>query len=365
MTRARNAAMLGVLAVVCAVELIATQYPGWGWALLLDLVACGALAVRDRAPVLAPLVAAFASIAPALVDQRLDEPATPIVIVIAAVYALARSNTGVGPAIAALVVFVPVAAYAGERAEVDATDLFFVSALTVPPFLLGRVVRRLSEQAAQLRAQQDIVRRDAIRTERDRIARDLHDVIAHSVSAMVVQTAAAQDLLQSDPHRVALLLDNVARTGREALAETGRLLHVIRDDADELGLAPAPGLARIGDLVAEHRATGLDVETNLDEPLPELRAGSDVAAYRVVQEALTNAARYATDRKVTLRVGAADGSLVIESANWSDGRAGQGSGLGLVGMAERLSILGGDLFHDTTPEGRFVLTARIPLGGVG
>ena len=128
-----------------------------------------------------------------------------------------------------------------------------------------------------------------MRAERDRIARELHDVIAHSVSAMVVQTAAAQDLVRTDPDRAERVLADVADTGRRALAETGRLLHVIRDDADELGLAPAPGLADLPALVEAFRASGLTVDLDVREPLPALPVGVDVSAYRIVQEALTNA----------------------------------------------------------------------------
>ena len=366
MVRFSDVALPGALVVISTAELVATRYPGWGWAVVIEVIACTALALRRFRPRLAPTVALLVSVTPALIEPKLDEPATPIAIAIAAVFALARLNPGVGPGLVAMVLFVPLVGLVSEQDGFDPTDVVFICALIVPPFLLGRVVRRLMEQAEQLRAQQEIVRRDAIRTERDRIARDLHDVIAHSVSAMVVQTAAAQDLLGRDPAKVGELLENVARTGREALAETGRLLHVIRDDSDELGLAPAPGLDQIRDLVETHRTGGLEVTLEVDDELPVLSAGADVSAYRVVQEALTNAVRYAPDRKVVLRIAVDVGGLVIETSNWTGGRSGgrsQGSGLGLVGMAERLEVLGGDLTHGVDPDGRFVMRARIPLGG--
>src|SRR5690349_23804590 len=106
---------------------------------------------------------------------------------------------------------------------------------------------------ADLERQQELVRQQAVREERGRIARELHDVIAHSVSAMVVQTAAAQDLVRTDPARAEGVLRDVADIGRRALVETGRLLHVIRDDSDELGLDPAPGVADLERLVQEFR----------------------------------------------------------------------------------------------------------------
>ena len=146
---------------------------------------------------------------------------------------------------------------------------------------------------AELLAQQpEQIRDQAVRDERDRIARELHDVIAHSVSAMVVQTAAAQDLVRIQPDRAAELLESVAEAGREALAETGRLLHLLRDEADELGLRPVPGLADVpgaGRDVPRGRAGG---RASVDLPERPVPGGVDVSAYRVVQEALTNALKH-------------------------------------------------------------------------
>lgn len=235
----------------------------------------------------------------------------------------------------------------------------FVAALAVPPYVVGRLVRRFADQAELLERNQELVRREAVRVERDRIARELHDVIAHSVSAMVVQTAAAQDLLRSDPHRAEQALAHVAETGRNTLSEVGRLLHVIRDEDDELGLRPAPGLADLPGLVESFREQGLRVEADLPEPMPALPGGVDVSAYRIAREALTNARRYATDQHVKVQVAAEGGVVSIRASNRADGRTGPGSGLGLVGMAERVSVLGGSLRHGVR-DGRFELEATLP-----
>ena len=176
----------------------------------------------------------------------------------------------------------------------DVSDIVFVTGLMLPPYVLGRLVRRLAVQKELLEEREELVTRAAVREERDRIARDLHDVIAHAVSAMVVQTAAAQDLVRTDPAWDQEVLRSVADTGREALAETGRLLHVIRDGSDELGLSPAPGLADLHGLVDHVRAGGLDVDLDVDTGLRPLPAGIDVSAYRIAEEALTNAMRYGT-----------------------------------------------------------------------
>jgi signal transduction histidine kinase len=240
------------------------------------------------------------------------------------------------------------------------SDAVFLLALLVPPYVFGRVVRRLADYNALLEREQELVRQAAVRDERDRIARDLHDVIAHSVSAMVVQVAVAQDLVHADPDRASDVLESAAGTGRRALAETGRLLHVIRDSTDELGLAPVPGLSDLPALVEDHRLRGLHVTLTGDSEGTDLPAAVDVSAYRVVGEALTNAERYAADGGVDLDVRVSGGVLVIRAANDSAGHTGAGSGLGLVGMAERVALLGGTM-QTSDAGGRYVLEVRLPV----
>jgi len=176
-----------------------------------------------------------------------------------------------------------------------------------------------------------------------------------------VQSAAAQDLVRSDPDRAESILGAVGSTGRRALSETGRLLHLIRDDANELGLEPAPGLTDIGDLVERFRADGLQVAAEISQPLPSLAAGIDVSAYRIVQEALTNALRHGADRTAALQIWCAPTELSIRASNPSSGRTGLGSGLGLLGIAERVALLGGRLSHGVGSDGRYVLDATLPV----
>lgn len=198
-------------------------------------------------------------------------------------------------------------------------------------------------------------------------------MIAHSVSAMVVQTAAAQDLLRSSPDRAAELLQSVADTGRHALDETGRLLRLIRDDADELGLHPAPGLGDVAALIDTFRGNGLPVEARLDLPHRDLPSGLDVSAYRVVQELLTNALRY-SDGPVTLVVSAGPDRLRISCAN-PVGPGGEvaGSGLGLQGIGLRGNFacprpIGSQAEASRPPGGRchtsVVLTSHSHLRGL-
>lgn len=353
----------GILALG-TLELALARPAGWGYGVVAELAAALLLVGRRFWPlVLCPLAATVVLVIPWF-GPALDDVATPILILALACYSLARriadlrGLVGIGWMLAMFALD-----YVGvDTRSHDITDVVFLLTLVLPPYVFGRITRRLAVQSALLLRAQEQIRADAVRAERDRIARDLHDVIAHSVSAMVVQTAAAQDLVRSDPDRADALLADVADTGRRALSETGRLLHVLRDDADELGLRPAPGLAELPDLVQDFRARGLDVDADLPDPVPSVPAGVDVSAYRIAQEVLTNALRYAADRTVALRVALSGATLSISASNASDGRSGSGSGLGLLGVAERVKVLGGTLRHGNDG-GRFELEAKLPVAG--
>ena len=354
-----------LLAALGVIEMASLRPSMWGSGAAAEVVACGLLCGRRRWPLTAPLGAMTILVLIPVLGTPLDQPAMPIAVWALAFFSLGRYvgdlRTVLGFALAMGGVFVDYRWF-DDRAH-NLSDFVFVGVLAAPPFVLGQLMRRLHEQKQALEEAQEQVRLAAIRDERDRIARDLHDVIAHSVSAMVVQTAAAQDVVRSDPARAESILADVADTGRRALAETGRLLHVIRDTADELGLEPSPGLAQVPELVDRFRMDGLRVDLDVDETLPDLPAGLDVSAYRIVQEALTNALRYAADGTVRLAVRSVPGAVSILAANAANGVASHGSGLGLLGMGERVAVLGGSLTHGIGADGRFELEATLPVGG--
>jgi signal transduction histidine kinase len=158
---------------------------------------------------------------------------------------------------------------------------------------------------------------------------------------------------------------SVADTGRRALAETGRLLSLVRDTEGELGIEPDPGLDRLDELVEQFRRSGLDVALEVEGDLSGMPPGLDLSAYRIVQEALTNALKYAADRAVRLRLRREGGELVIEAENRGRPGLSTGNGLGLVGMGERVSVFGGTLEHAFTRDGRFRLSAVLPLETAG
>jgi len=206
----------------------------------------------------------------------------------------------------------------------------------------------------------------AVVEERTRIARELHDVVGHSVSVMTVQTSAVRRRLtpEQEAERNALL--TVEQTGREALAEMRRVVGALRDPDDAPALAPQPSLTRVDVLVAQANETGLPVDLTIEgNPVP-LPAGVDLAAYRVVQEGLTNAIRHAEAQHAEVRVRYVDGHVEVEVTD--DGRGAPSvrdapatGGHGLVGMRERVSIYGGELEAGPRLGGGFRLRARLPL----
>ena len=361
----RELAVPLVIAAIAAAEAVSFGPPRLALVLVVETAACLLLVLRRR------WTWAVCTAAPSLVlsmtafGPAVDELAAPILVVALAAYSLGRYLPDLRGA--ASVVLFAVAVLAASETP-DITDVVFVCALLAPPYVFGRVLRALDVRNAQLAEQAELllrlqakVRADAVHAERTRIARELHDVIAHSVSAMVLQASAGEDLVRTDPSRAAVTMREVAATGRRALAETGRLLHLIRDTDDELGLEPDLGLDRLDELVEQFRRSGLDVQLQVDGSLVALPAGVDLSGYRIVQEALTNALKYAADRCARVRVRRSATELHIDAENLGRPGPAAGSGLGLVGMAERVQVFGGELTHGFTGDGRFVLSARLPL----
>jgi signal transduction histidine kinase len=351
------------ITAVAVFELLMVRPDGWRYGLVLQTGAGVVLVWRRFWPLIVATTAAALLLLIPAIGPQLDELAAPILTLALICYSLGRwianlrGLVGIGLLVA---MFLGVYVFIDARSH-DFTDVVFVSSLAIPPYVFGRITRKLALQSEQLARQQALIRDEAVRAERDRIARELHDVIAHCLSAMVVQTAAAQDLLVRSPDRAAVLLQSVADTGRKALQETGRLLHLIRDDVDELGLRPARGLADVPELLETFRESGLEVNSELALPSVPLAGGVDVSAYRVVQELLTNALKYA-DGPARLCIQSAPDRLRISCANRvGTSPVAEGSGLGLQGMAERVGLLGGTLDRARSADGRFVVDVDIPL----
>ncbi len=248
-------------------------------------------------------------------------------------------------------------------------DLFFVGGIALAPFAAGRVVANRQRLAEQLRAQQPLIARAAVVDERARIARELHDVVAHSVSVMVIQSVAGRRLLRRDPERAEETLVAVETTGKEALRELRRLLGVLRteDDDGAVGVQPQPGLGDLDGLVASVAESGVRVDLEVEGEAAPLSLGVDLAAYRIVQEALTNVIRHTGADRATVRVTRERRAVTLEildagGASRANGHeAALGGGHGLPGMRERAALYGGTLEAGPRPEGGYGVRARLPV----
>ncbi|HSP72075.1 MAG TPA: sensor histidine kinase, partial [Gaiellaceae bacterium] len=248
-------------------------------------------------------------------------------------------------------------------------DWLWFNSLGTLAWITGLGLRRRTEHAAALEERAALLEqrrqeesRLAVAEERARIARELHDVVAHSVSVMTVQVGAVRRLLTPEQEREREALETVERTGREALAEMRRLLGVLRETEDGAALEPQPGLDQIDRLLERARTAGLPVELSVEGAPRPLAPGVDLNAYRIVQEALTNALKHTSGATAEVRLRYQGDSLELEVAN--DGTAvlsGDGSGHGLVGMRERVHVCGGRLEAGPRPEGGFLVRATLPV----
>jgi signal transduction histidine kinase len=237
------------------------------------------------------------------------------------------------------------------------------------PALAGRVLRsrnalnrRLDDQAREIESNRAEREAAAVLDERTRIARELHDVVAHDVSVMLVQAAAAKRTVPADPERARVAIAAVEDTGREALGELRRLLGVLRRGDEELALAPQPSLVRIGALVERMRATGLPVELEVAGDPVHLPPGVDAAAFRIVQEALVNVARHAAATRALVRVDYEPEAVELVVSDDGRGDGPIRDGRGLVNLRERVALYGGELRAGRRRPRGFELRARLPVG---
>jgi len=232
-------------------------------------------------------------------------------------------------------------------------------------FVLGQKLREgteAKERAERLEREREEQARIAVAEERARIARELHDIVGHSVSVMTVQAAGVRSLLKPEQEREREALEIIEQTGREALAEMRRLVGVLRRPEEAPALAPQPSLEHVEKLVSQARESGLPVKLRVEGDPVQLPAGVDLTAYRLVQEGLTNAIKHARAENAEVIVRYGDGQVELTV---SDDGAGDGEGVkggnGLVGMRERVSVYGGELDAGPRPEGGFRLHATLPV----
>jgi signal transduction histidine kinase len=237
----------------------------------------------------------------------------------------------------------------------------FVVVSTVVILLVNRVVGDRERRAQIAERERDLASREAVVEERARIARELHDVIAHHVSMIVLQAGAERRVLEQSDSSAREVLETIERSGRSALTETRRLLGMLRS-GDDQPLAPQPRIGDVPSLISQVRAAGLPVDLVIDGEQRELPAGIELSAYRIVQEALTNALRHAGDANAHVSIHYRPEALEIEVAD--DGRespAARPGGHGLAGMRERVALYGGRLDAAREPGGGFVVHVTLPV----
>jgi signal transduction histidine kinase len=353
------------LAIFLVVEIATTEGVDTAQVVLAVLAAVALLFTRD-APFVAPLVvgAALAGILAIDADAVYDMD-SPFLIILFLPWCLGTYNEH-KRAVLGLFAFQFLGLFANIQFSEPRADyvwaFLFIGVAWASGFILSRRSENLRLMAG--RAQQaELAREHAVVEERQRIARELHDVIAHSVSVMTVQAGAVRRLLREDQNKERDALATVEATGREALTEMRRLVGLLRDEGSMPEFSPQPGMGTIDSLLDGVRAAGLPVELQIDGAPRELPPGVDLAAYRVVQEALTNALKYAGPAHAWVAVSWGAGELQLTVSN--DGRGdgdGTGGGLGLDGMRERVALYGGEIESGPREGGGYVVRARLPIG---
>jgi len=246
-----------------------------------------------------------------------------------------------------------------------ANDALALAGWQLAVAIAAEATRIRAERAAATRASRRIDQRRQQSEERLRIARDLHDVIGHNISLINVQASMGLDLMDSQPEQARAALSAIKSASKEALEELRTMLTTLRHDDDVAPRSPVPGLERLPELIKLTRTAGLSVEVEVAGKAPPLPAAVQLAAYRIIQESLTNVARHAGPARVTVRVSYDDADVRVEidddGTAPSNGAAAIGTGSGITGMRERAAALGGDLSAGFRHGGGFRVSARLPL----
>jgi signal transduction histidine kinase len=350
-------------------SLVAGQRPSDIWAYLLAVALCVPFVFHRRFPVAAITVACCALVLYA-VGRYNAYPGLPIFVLVAGVSLHStrrRALLAAGLAAVALSVAVWLQP---ERVATASTWVASLLAVAVA-WLWGENLRNrrarwaaMEERARRLEAEREERDRQAVTDERLRIARELHDVVAHSMSVIAVQSGVANHVIDSRPAQARQALATIEATSRSALVELRRLLGVLRQGDDPVAsLEPNPGMAEIGRLADQIRSAGVKVELKVEGEPGELPPGVDLSAFRIAQEGLTNVLKHGGGvARVLVRY--SPGAVAVEIAD--DGRAGtdgapaEGTGHGLIGMRERVAVFGGELTAGPVPGGGYRMAARLP-----
>jgi signal transduction histidine kinase len=326
---------------------------------------------RRRFPFGAPALYWLLAVALSFVDGRLVTFMTSVFVIgMATAFLLGNLRHAVEPQLGLAVVLGSAGAIVYNSPDHTSSQLVFIPLLFGICWLAGYTLRERAEEAeaAEERArraerERESAARVAVAEERARIARELHDIVAHAVSVMVLQIGAVRHNLPDELADDADALRGVERTGRTALGEMRRLLGAMRRDDDGVDLTPQPGLHELEPLLEEVRHSGLPVRLQVEGDAVPLPRALDLSAYRIVQEGLTNALKHAHASRADVIVRYDPEELRLEVRDDGRGTAtSDGLGHGLVGVGERVKIYGGEMTAGRAADGGFVLSARLPLG---
>jgi signal transduction histidine kinase len=357
-------ALVAAVATGIELALVVDGWPGWTWtALALSALSGAALVLRRRAP-LAVLAATMAMTA--FVEWNTG----------------GRGLAGGAPVIVALFTVAELRErWVAVAALVPAATLLQLWAISSPPVgivavVLGaylqtrrRYTEALEERAAHLEREREQLDRIAAQEGRAAIARELHDIVAHSVTVMLLGVRGARDVLRTSPDAADDALRRVEHTAEQSVGELRRILGLLRDpDRDTpAGVRPAPTLGELGELVEEYRGAGLPVRLEVEGDRRRLPDGVELSVYRVVEEALTNVLKHTRPSDVVVRLSYGADTLTLRVDDDGEprhpaGDAGWAGGHGILGMRERMAALGGEVAADVRPGGGFRVDARLPIG---
>ncbi|HZM72781.1 MAG TPA: histidine kinase [Candidatus Polarisedimenticolia bacterium] len=360
-----DGALAAVLTTIVLIEVVLTPAPEYQrlatTALAFALGVTAARRSRDPLPLLG-LMLAVAAAALAVPWLRGPTNSGVFAFLLLAVYSASAHTSGRRTLLAgAMTLGIYALVFVSSETGITADAVVFFSLIMGAPWIAGRAVRqrRLNDRELE---QEKTRAAAAIVEERARIARELHDVVAHSISVMVIQARGGRHVLDSEPADARDAFEVIEWTGQQALDEMRRLVGMLRSGDESLPLAPQPSLRELGTLVDQVQAAGLPVQLTVEGEPRDLPPGVDLSAFRIVQEALTNALTHAgpAHARVVLRYAADE--LEVEISDDGPGTGGgTGSGYGLVGMRERVSVYGGELQAGRRPEGGYTLRVRLPL----
>jgi signal transduction histidine kinase len=368
-------AVIVAIGVAALLEIWLSEIPGTKWPLVaIPLAGVLGLLVRQRLPLVGPLTPFVAvAVVSSLAAKQLESTGVVALLALAAAWFIGRENERSRALVGLAIAFACDQILAANFEQNGIGDFIFIGMIAVGPWLAGQFVRSRELQAEELRKLAERLEQDreqqaraAVADERLRIARELHDVVAHSISVMTIQAGAARLLLDEEPEQAEEPLLRVEETGHQTLSEMRRLLGVLQNGGPGQGLEARPTLAKIGSLLDQFRAAGLPVELELVGEPNGLPAGVDLAAYRVVQEALTNVLKHAGVATARVSIRFTPRALELEVADDGAGpTAARAAGHGLVGMRERVAIYGGEFEAGARASGGYFVRARLPLAGDG